>query len=113
MTAMSGVRAEISGTTEAVCSVANTAWIAAAEGASAIVRALSAHAGLATANARADKLIGANAASLRSAGVVGLRVLTVRALVKIAGIDIQVVGILAITCVVRFAPVGRRVEVVA
>ena len=97
---MSGVCAEISGTAETIRSVADAARIAAAEGASALVRSLSAHAGLATANARADKLIGANAASLRSAGVVGLRVLTVRALVKIAGIDIQVVGILPITRVV-------------
>ena len=113
MTAMSGVRAEISGTAEAVCSVANAARIAAAEGASALIRSLSTHAGLATANARADKLIGANAALLRSAGVVGRRILTVRALVEIAGIDIQVVGILPITRVERFAPVGRRVEVVA
>ena len=58
MTAMSGVCAEISGTAEAVCSVANTARIAAAEGTSVLVRSLSAHAGLATANARTDKLIG-------------------------------------------------------
>ena len=100
MSTTSGACAEISGTAEAVRSVADAAWIAASEGASALVRSLSAHAGLATANARADKLIGANAASLRSAGVVGLRVLTVRALVKIAGIDIQVVGILPITRVV-------------
>ena len=93
--------------------MADAARIAASEGASALIRSLRAQAGLAAADARADKLIGANAASLRSAGVVGLRVLTVRALVEIAGIDIQVVGILPITCVVRFALVGRRVEVVA
>ena len=113
MTAMSGVCAEISGTAEAVCSVANTARIAAAEGTSVLVRSLSAHAGLATADARADESIGANAALLRSSGVVGRRILTVRALVEIVGIDIQVVGILPITCVVRFAIVGRRVQVVA
>jgi hypothetical protein len=113
MTAMSGVRAEISGTAEAVCSVANTARIAATEGASALIRSLRAQAGLATADARADEFIGAAGALLRSTGVVGRRILTVRALVEIAGIDIQVVGILPITRVVRFAPVGRRVEVVA
>jgi hypothetical protein len=113
MSTTSGACAEISGTAKAVRSVADAARIAASEGASALIRSLRAQAGLAAADARADKLIGANAASLRSAGVVGLRVLTVRALVEIAGIDIQVVGILPITCVVRFALVGRRVEVVA
>ena len=55
---MSCGRAEICGATEAVRSVAHTARIAATEGASALVGSLSAHAGLATTNARADKLIG-------------------------------------------------------
>ena len=58
VTRMSCVRTEISGATEAIRSVANAARIAAAEGASALVRSLSAHAGIATANARADELIG-------------------------------------------------------
>ena len=58
VTRMSCVRSEISGTAESVRSVADTARIAAAEGTSALVRSLSAHAGLATTNARADKLIG-------------------------------------------------------
>ena len=58
VTCMSCVRSEISGTAESVRSVADTARIAATEGASALVRSLSAHAGLATTNARADKLIG-------------------------------------------------------
>ena len=52
------VRAEISGATEAIRSVANAARITATEGTSALVRSLSAHAGLATANARTDELIG-------------------------------------------------------
>ena len=55
---MSCGRTEICGATEAVRSVAHTARIAATEGASALVGSLSAHAGLATTNARADKLIG-------------------------------------------------------
>ena len=59
VTCMSCVRSKIGGAAEAVRSVAHTAWIAAAEGTSALVRSLSAHAGLATTNARADKLIGA------------------------------------------------------
>ena len=59
MTAMSGVCAEISGTAEAVRSVADAARIAAAEGASALIRSLSTHAGLATADARTDEFIGA------------------------------------------------------
>ena len=58
VTCMSCVRAEISGATEAIRSVANAARITATEGASALVRSLSAHAGLATANARTDELIG-------------------------------------------------------
>lgn len=58
VTRMSCVRTEISGATEAIRSVADAARIAAAEGASALVRSLSTHAGLATANARADELIG-------------------------------------------------------
>lgn len=59
VTRMSCVRSEISGTAEAVRSVADTARIAATEGTSTLVGSLSAHAGLATANARADKLTGA------------------------------------------------------
>ena len=55
---MSCVRSEISGTAEAIRSVADTARIAAAEGTSALVRSLSAHAGLATTNARTDEVIG-------------------------------------------------------
>ena len=58
VTRMSCVCSEISGTAEAIRSVAHAARIAAAEGTSALVRSLSAHAGLATTNARADKLIG-------------------------------------------------------
>ena len=58
VTRMSCGRTEICGATEAVRSVAHTARIAATEGASALVGSLSAHAGLATTNARADKLIG-------------------------------------------------------
>ena len=58
VTRMSCVCSEISGTAEAIRSVAHTARIAATEGTSALVRSLSAHAGLATTNARADKLIG-------------------------------------------------------
>ena len=58
VTCMSCVRSEISGTAESVRSVADTARIAATEGPSALVGSLSAHAGLATTNARADKLIG-------------------------------------------------------
>ncbi len=58
VTCMSCVRSEIGGTAEAVRSVADTARIAATEGASALVGSLSAHAGLVTTNARADKLIG-------------------------------------------------------
>ena len=58
VTCMSCVRTEISGATEAIRSVAHAARIAATEGASALVRSLSAHAGLATANARTDELIG-------------------------------------------------------
>ena len=54
---MSCVRSEISGAAEAVRSVAHTARIAATEGTSALVGSLSAHAGLATTNARTDKLI--------------------------------------------------------
>ena len=55
---MSCVRSEISGTAEAIRSVAHTARIAATEGTSALVGSLSSHAGLATTNARTDKLIG-------------------------------------------------------
>ena len=55
---MSCVRTEISGATEAIRSVAHAARIAATEGASALVRSLSTHADLATANARTDELIG-------------------------------------------------------
>ena len=58
VTRMSCVRSEISGAAEAVRSVADTARIAATEGTSALVGSLSAHAGLATTNARTDKLIG-------------------------------------------------------
>ena len=58
VTRMSCVCSEISGTAEAIRSVAHAARIAAAEGTSALVRSLSAHAGLATTNARADELIG-------------------------------------------------------
>ena len=58
VTRMSCVRSEISGTAEAIRSVADTARIAAAEGTSALVRSLSAHAGLATTNARTDEVIG-------------------------------------------------------
>ena len=58
VTRMSCVRTEISGATEAIRSVAHAARIAATEGTSALVRSLSTHAGLATANARTDKLIG-------------------------------------------------------
>ena len=58
VTCMSCVCAEISGTAEAVRSVADAARIAAAEGASALIRSLRAQAGLATTNARTDKLIG-------------------------------------------------------
>ena len=52
------VRSEISGTAEAVRSVADTARIAATERAGALVGSLSSHAGLATTNARTDKLTG-------------------------------------------------------
>lgn len=58
VTCMSCVRTEISSATEAIRSVADAARIAATEGASALVRSLSAHAGFTTANARTDKLIG-------------------------------------------------------
>lgn len=58
VTRMSCIRSEIGGAAEAVRSVADTARIAATEGASALVGSLSAHAGLATANARTDELIG-------------------------------------------------------
>ena len=58
VTCMSCICTEISGTAEAIRSVADVARIAATEGTSALVRSLSAHAGLATANARADELIG-------------------------------------------------------
>lgn len=58
VTRMSCVRTEISGATEAIRSVAHAARIAATEGTSALVRSLSTHAGLATANARTDELIG-------------------------------------------------------
>ena len=58
VTCMSCVRSEIGGAAEAVRSVADTARIAATEGTSTLVGSLSAHAGLATTNARADKLIG-------------------------------------------------------
>ena len=58
VTCMSCVRTEISGATEAIRSVADAARIAATEGASALVRSLSSHAGFTPANARADELIG-------------------------------------------------------
>ena len=58
VTCMSCIRSEIGGAAESVRSVADTARIAAAEGTSALVGSLSAHAGLATTNACADKLIG-------------------------------------------------------
>ena len=57
VTCMPRVPGNISGTAKAICSVADAARIAAAEGASALVRSLSA-AGLATAHARADELVG-------------------------------------------------------
>ena len=53
------VCSEISGAAEAVRSVADTARITATEGTGALVGSLSTHAGLATANARPDKLTGA------------------------------------------------------
>ena len=58
VTRMSYVRSEIGGAAESVRSVADTARIAATEGTSTLVRPLSTHACLTTANARTDKLIG-------------------------------------------------------
>ena len=58
MSSVPCVCSEIGGAAEAVRSVADTARITATERAGALVGSLSAHAGLATANARTDKLIG-------------------------------------------------------
>ena len=49
---------EISGTAETIRSVADTARITATEPAGALVGSLSTHAGLATANTRADERVG-------------------------------------------------------
>ena len=58
MSSVPCVCSEIGGAAEAVRSVADTARITATERAGALVGSLSAHAGLATANARTDKLVG-------------------------------------------------------
>ena len=114
VTRMSCVRSEISGTAETIRSVAHTARIAATEGTSALVRSLSAHAGLATTNARADKLIGTARLTVsvgRAVIQVG-RVLPVLNAEKIVIVPVrrEAIGVPRIVRLSRRLPVARNSE---
>ncbi|EJN45819.1 hypothetical protein HMPREF1137_1634 [Actinomyces sp. ICM39] len=112
VTRMSCVCSEISGTAEAIRSVAHTARIAATEGTSALVRSLSAHAGLATTNARTDKLIGTARLTVsvgRAVIQVG-RVLPVLNTEKIVIVPIrrETIGVPRIVRLSRRLPIARN-----
>lgn len=114
VTRMSCIRSEIGGAAETVRSVAHPARIAATEGTSALVRSLNAHAGLATTNARADKLIGTARLTVsvgRAVIQVG-RVLPVLNAEKIVIVPVrrEAIGVPRIVRLSRRLPVARNSE---